>query len=1313
VIVVLGVAMAAAALIGIAHAESDSVQTFSDHCVLCLATTEEVMEPMVHVANPRVAFGDDESLRGVGMRGRVYQLSAGNDSESTASLGFNQTTSAGMSDIQLRDVPPTIVVTTGASDFDSLLAQASHLPHALAELQTKAVRAANVRIHGPQPAAAADHTRGFGSWTASTMASPAGSPNKGASRALGELPPVPDHPDYPEYPMFASVNDASANHGAPALQGTADGQTSAATADDEDSEHLVQTVSDLGYAPWSRSAPHITPPHGPASPPANNSGPVPEIQVGSPMPGQPLLPGQVDPLGDAAGPSAAADSADNVSKSYLSAFVAWNDGNDGGQSHSTSRTTSRAVSRRSSHMSEDSTASSTQRRVSRLSDALKAAQSFRSSSRRASAAPAGFMQDSPNGPGASLGPIASESEIASASSPCNVSPLADQADRSHSGPYALSGNDLDEAGRSLLERLHDVVTFDLKQRHGATLHCGIPQLFEAEPFAASTEPQSFSAARKSPKGQLLRHALRRQLSENEIAARRHVSQLFLAAVLHIVHMYDGQVAKLTATSVTATWNAMTPFPFFEARAAKCAQHIAQTLEQLMLDLREGVDLLDASQSPQSSPGHGGTRGWQADLASPGSVPVGDRKRVGDKFSDHWAVGVASGPLLVGYSGTEQQCAPSLIGPSLTFAQQLVALGVQTGAHVVIEESCLQGAAQHGLVYPCDVILARVGPRIVFELSFATALRGDALQRLRDSVRRLTAGATQIASCNYKAAQEPLAEAVRMLQQSSRGAATRAVLRHCKRLAAIAKEFDAAFALHEKQVDSDDGDASKVAFVHYARKMPGWFLFEHRAVRFVNELLNAGMDLHGELPRVSGNTPPATETSWASTPQSGILLAAGKTPGTTAMSPSADAITRQLRGYMQRGTKPGGSSKEITIEPAMVTEGSDSDEPMAREDTFMTHEEMRSRRSRSRSVGSQLSAVSAESYDDTECSFTPRGESGVTEYKDDHGRRWRRSQRRLGAGTFGEVFLGLRGNGELVAIKCIPLPPVDGSPESPHVNYEGRLESFASEIRALTTVRHVNVVSYLSSFIDGEDAVVVMEYVPGGSLTQLVQRFGPPPMAAIRGYLNGVLSGLMALHRRGIVHCDLSTSNVLVGGDGAVKLTDFGCSVSIGSITHSVSGTPAFMAPEACNGSPGKASDIWSFGVVALFLLTGRLPYEAAVVEVPAELVRKVGLLASDSGAEDAAKLTIPVCRDAMSALSRERPESVALASPVFGTEAVTVLEFAESDQVLAGPLSTPPGAEVPLEALLAASLAESCLVVDAAKRPTAEQLLRHGFFFQT
>ncbi|XP_051135946.1 mitogen-activated protein kinase kinase kinase 18-like [Andrographis paniculata] len=139
--------------------------------------------------------------------------------------------------------------------------------------------------------------------------------------------------------------------------------------------------------------------------------------------------------------------------------------------------------------------------------------------------------------------------------------------------------------------------------------------------------------------------------------------------------------------------------------------------------------------------------------------------------------------------------------------------------------------------------------------------------------------------------------------------------------------------------------------------------------------------------------------------------------------------------------------------------------------------------------------------------------------------------------------------------------------------------------------------------------VFLEYVSGGTLFDLVKkRGGRLEESAIRFYLRRLLCGLDYLHRKGIVHGDVKPQNILVAGDGAVRIADFGCSRWLGrgdSDAPAFSGTPAYMAPEVARGEEqGFAADVWAVGCTVIEMATGSNPWPG--MKDPAAVLYRVG-----------------------------------------------------------------------------------------------------------
>lgn len=155
----------------------------------------------------------------------------------------------------------------------------------------------------------------------------------------------------------------------------------------------------------------------------------------------------------------------------------------------------------------------------------------------------------------------------------------------------------------------------------------------------------------------------------------------------------------------------------------------------------------------------------------------------------------------------------------------------------------------------------------------------------------------------------------------------------------------------------------------------------------------------------------------------------------------------------------------------------------------------------------------------------------------------------------------------------------------------------SELRALSAVRHPNVLQMHGAFVADGGVSLALEYMDGGSLAQAVETRGALPERAIAALVAQTVAGLAYIHSEGYVHGDIKPDNILLATDGSVKLSDFGFARSTGTPGAEVKshgGALLFLSPEQHRRRVrSTASDIWSLGVTVYLLATGRLPYQSS------------------------------------------------------------------------------------------------------------------------
>ncbi|XXG83502.1 hypothetical protein AAC387_Pa10g1242 [Persea americana] len=216
-------------------------------------------------------------------------------------------------------------------------------------------------------------------------------------------------------------------------------------------------------------------------------------------------------------------------------------------------------------------------------------------------------------------------------------------------------------------------------------------------------------------------------------------------------------------------------------------------------------------------------------------------------------------------------------------------------------------------------------------------------------------------------------------------------------------------------------------------------------------------------------------------------------------------------------------------------------------------------------------------------------------------RWRRGEL-IGCGAFGRVYMGMNlDSGELLAVKQVLIAPSNASKEKAQTH----IRELEEEVKLLKNLSHPNIVRYLGTAREEETLNILLEFVPGGSISSLLGEFGSFPEAVIRMYTKQLLQGLEYLHNNGIMHRDIKGANILVDNKGCIKLADFGASkqvVELATVTgaKSMKGTPYWMAPEVIlQTGHSFSADIWSVGCTVIEMATGKPPWSQQYQEVAA------------------------------------------------------------------------------------------------------------------
>jgi len=197
--------------------------------------------------------------------------------------------------------------------------------------------------------------------------------------------------------------------------------------------------------------------------------------------------------------------------------------------------------------------------------------------------------------------------------------------------------------------------------------------------------------------------------------------------------------------------------------------------------------------------------------------------------------------------------------------------------------------------------------------------------------------------------------------------------------------------------------------------------------------------------------------------------------------------------------------------------------------------------------------------------------------------------KIAFGGMGVVYKGIHTKLEqFVAIKVL-------SPQ--FASNQNMKSKFLSEAKIQAQLLHPNVVNIMNFIEEDDETYLIMEYIDGETLEELLQRKNKLSIEEALNISKGILSALKYMHSKGLAHRDIKPSNIMFNKEGVVKVTDFGITKIIGDDKNTKSGlvgSYTYMSPEHILGEDvGIESDIYSFGITLYRMVTGQVPFKGS------------------------------------------------------------------------------------------------------------------------